>query len=205
VCKRSFPALLLLVMALACEREPPDLPRGHVRLEDAEGKPVLLLRAREYGYALTDGSGAVRARLQLPRNQAVVKAFIIAGPVRIDLSGSLVTPSRERLRMEVSPDGLRLLDEAGKVAYRLRVDWPNSRSVTVFDRDGKVAGKAVEVETPPGNKVDLENTVVNLTGPGGEPRGRVVGLSARAAALLLLPGLDALERSVFALYLTKFR
>ena len=68
-------------------------------------------------------------------------------PVRIDLSGSLVTPSRERLRMEVSPDGLRLLDEAGKVAYRLRVDWPSSRSITVFDKDGKISGKAVEVET----------------------------------------------------------
>lgn len=202
---RRSRALATLLLLVACEKEPPDLDKGHVRFAGEAGRKGFALRAREYGYALVDDEGALRARLVLPRNQAVAKAFIVAGPVRIDLSGSLVNPRGERLRMDVSPHGIQMIEESGQVAHRLRVNWPRSRSVSVFDRNGTLVGTAVEAEPARGGADPRAPGAVALTGADGKPVGRVEGLPARAAAFLLLPGLDDLERSVLAIYLIRFR
>ncbi len=189
-------------LALACDREPPDLPGGHVRWTSPEGKAVLELRAREYGYALLDDAHSLRARVHLPRNQAVAKAFVVAGPVRIDLSGSLSRARGGRLRPELHPMGVDLIEEAGTVGARLRVDWPDAQSVTVLDKDGTVLGKARQ-EQPPGAKVAEPSTL--LFGPDGTSRGKITGFSVRPAAVFLLSGLDVLEKSALSVYLHRFR
>ena len=193
---------LALVLLAACDREPPDLPTGHVRWTGADGKAVLELRARDYGYALLDDARSLRARIHLPRNQAVAKAFVVAGPVRIDLSGSLSRARGGRLRPELHPMGLDLIEEAGTVGSRLRIDWPDAQSVTVLDRAGAVIGKARQ-EQPSGQKVAEPSTLLYC--PDGSPRGKITGFSVRPAAVFLLPDLDVLEKSALSVYLHRFR
>ena len=191
-----------MLLALSCDREPPDLPTGHVRWTAADGRTVLELRAREYGYALLDDTRSLRARIHLPRNQAVAKAFVVAGPVRVDLSGSLSRARGGRLRPELHPMGVDLIEEAGTVGARLRIDWPDAQSVTVLDRDGVVLGKARQ-EQAPGEKGGEPSTL--LFGPDGAARGKITGFSVRPAAAFLLSGLDVLEKSALSVYLHRFR
>jgi hypothetical protein len=106
-----------------CEKEPPDLPAGHVTWLDRGGSTRLMMRAKPYGYRVVADGASRWARIDRE-----------PGAVRLDGRGrALVLAQR-------TPDGAQLTDGAGQLRAAVRV---TPGGVSILDRAAAPLGRVV--------------------------------------------------------------
>jgi len=188
----AFVALISAAPALVgCEKEPPDLPTGHISWLGTSGPPRLILRAKPYGFRVLAGDGAwarVRrdpgeVRLDGPGRVPVVAQRTPDGARVKDLAGEL------RVELQATPQGAALLDRAAAPLGRLVLD--NGR-VLVYNAGG----------LPLGTVTAAQGALV-LRASDAAVTGTVMGCDdLLAAGILLLEALPLEDRvALFALRL----
>ena len=120
---RVWAVVAVAVLGLAgCEKEPPDLPAGHVTWLDASGSPRLILRAKPYGFQVLAG--------------ATPWARVVRDPGEVRLDGR----GRVPVHAQRTPEGARVKDAAGELRVDLRV---TPRGATLLDRAAAPLGRLV--------------------------------------------------------------
>jgi hypothetical protein len=185
-------AVVSVVVAFAlagCEKEPPDLPSGHVSWLDASGSPRLVLRAKPYGFRVLAGD-ATWAR--------VVRD---AGEVRLEGQGRIPVLAQQ------TPEGARVKHAAGEVRAEVRV---TKDGAALLDRAAAPLGRLVlengrvlvyNAGGLPLGTVTPANGALVLRGGDAAISGTVVGCNdPLAAGILMLEGLPLEDRvALFAM------
>jgi hypothetical protein len=110
-------------MLAGCEREPPDLPAGHVTWLDGSGAARFVLRARPRGYRVLAGGTGRWARIERE-----------PGAVRLHGAG------RETMLAQRAPEGLQLKDGAGQLRAVVR---ETPQGLALLDRAAAPLGRLV--------------------------------------------------------------